>query len=116
MQEYDVGDERGRPYNPAVFEPLLLHWLRGDLSAGISGGEDGHAMSRRMFAVLDAIAARFPGQTVAVVSHGGTIISVLGSIAPGHHDLPTDGNDMPGGATYTLEHSDRGWRLLSDAH
>lgn len=111
LQEYDVGDERGRPYNASLFEPLQLHWLRGDLSAGIPGGEDGHAVARRMFSALENISERAAGGTVAVVSHGGAIISVLGSIAAGNADLPVDGNDMPGCDMYVLEHGDDGWHL-----
>jgi len=112
LQEYDVGDERGKPYNASLFEPLLLAWLTGDLSVGIPGGEDGHHVARRMFAALDDLADRFQGETVLAVSHGGAIIATLGSIAPGHPRLPGDGNDIPGGASYILEHTSGGWRFL----
>lgn len=111
LQEYDVGDERGHPYNASLFEPLQQHWLRGELSAGIPGGEDGYAVSQRMFAVLNHLADHAAGETVAVVSHGGAMISVLGSIAAGSADLPADGNDMPACDTYVLERSDGEWHL-----
>lgn len=111
LQEYDVGNERGRPYNAAVFEPLLPRWLSGDLSAGIPGGEDGHAVAQRMFAVLDGLAERAPGETAAVVSHGGAIIAVLGSIDPGSTALPRDANDMPGCDMYVLEKPGSRWQL-----
>lgn len=117
LQEYDVGDERGRPYNAGLFEPLLLAWLGGDLTVGIPGGEDGHLVAARMFAVLDDLVEQFDGETVLAVSHGGAIIAILGSIAPGEPGLPSDGNDMPGGASYSLEHGPDGWRLLpSERH
>jgi glucosyl-3-phosphoglycerate phosphatase len=112
LQEYDVGDERGKPYNAGLFEPLLLAWLKGDLSVGIPGGEDGHQVARRMFAALDDLADRFQGEAVLAVSHGGAIIATLGSIAPGHPGLPRDGNDVPGGASYTLEQSSGSWRAF----
>ena len=111
LQEYDVGDERGQPYNAQIFEPLLLRWLAGELSVGIPGGEDGHAVARRMFAVLDDLANHFAGETVAAVSHGGAIISVLGSVAPGGANLPVDANDMPGCDLYLLNNSDGRWHL-----
>ena len=111
LQEYDVGDERGRPYNAELFEPLLLRWLAGDLSAGIPGGEDGHAVAQRVLTVLGDIAERFAGETIAAVSHGGAIISVLGRIAPGGPDLPVDANDMPGCDMYVLDKSGGEWRL-----
>lgn len=113
LQEYDVGDERGKPYNAGLFEPLLLAWLDGDLTVGIPGGEDGHQVARRMFAALDDLVEQFNGETVLAVSHGGSIIAILGSIAPGEPGLPADGNDIPGGAFFLLEHDPDGWRLLS---
>lgn len=66
-----------------------------------------------MFAVLEDVASRFAGQTVAVVSHGGAIISVLGSIAPGSPDLPIVGDDMPGCDMDELGRTGGEWRLLS---
>lgn len=80
LHEYDVGAERGRPYNASLFEPLLRQWLCGQLSAGIPGGEDGHSVAARMFAVLDDATRRRPGQTLGVVSHGGAINAVIGSL------------------------------------
>jgi probable phosphoglycerate mutase len=111
LQEYDVGDERGRPYNAGLFEPLLLRWLAGDLAAGIPGGEDGHGVARRMFGVLDDVARLHEGRTVAVVSHGGAIISVLGTVAPGGQHLPSDARDMPGCDLYVLDRVQGTWRL-----
>lgn len=115
LQEYDVGDERGRPYNAGLFEPLMLAWLRGDLAVGIPGGEDGHRVARRMFRVLDGLAERHQSETVLVVSHGGAIIAVLGAMAPDQPGLPRDGNDLPGCATYTLLHDSDGWQFMGNA-
>lgn len=113
LEEYDVGDERGRPYDPGVFEPLLLHWLHGQLSAGVSGGEDGHAVSRRMFAVLEDAASRYSGQTVAVVSHGGAINAVIGSIPPGTSELPGEALELPACGMVELTFRDGEWDLWS---
>ncbi|MDT0277103.1 histidine phosphatase family protein [Blastococcus goldschmidtiae] len=115
LQEYDVGDERGRPYDPGLFEPLMLAWLRGDLEVGIPGGEDGHQVAGRMLLVLDDLARRHRGATVLVVSHGGAILALLGAIARGRPGLPRDGNDMPGCATYSLQHDAGGWRFAGPA-
>jgi probable phosphoglycerate mutase len=115
LQEYDVGDERGRPYNPGLFEPLMLAWLHGDLGAGIPGGEDGHQVAGRMLIVLDDLARRHRGGTALVVGHGGAILAVLGAIAPGRPGLPRDGNDMPGCATYSLQHDAGGWQFAGAA-
>ena len=118
LQEYDIGDERGKPLDVELFARLLLAWLGGDLQVGFPGGEDGRQVAMRMFAVLDELVERFGGKTVLVVSHGGAIIATLGSIAPGETGLPPDGDgypreeDLPGGASYLLEHGPDGWRLL----
>jgi broad specificity phosphatase PhoE len=40
-----------------------------------------------MLAALDAIAARHPGERVAVVSHAGAINAALGAIASSDHDF-----------------------------
>lgn len=71
-----------------------------------------------MFSVLEDIARRHEGQTALVVSHGGAIIATLGTIAPGKTGLPAhdDGHlreqDIPGGASFLLEHDSHGWHLL----
>lgn len=112
LEEYDVGEERGQPYHPDVFEPLLLAWLHGDLSPGIPAGENGRQVARRMFAVLDDLADHLEGGTGLVVSHGGAIIAVLGTIAPGSGDLPRHAGDIPGGASFRLEQRPSGWGLV----
>lgn len=118
LQEYDIGDERDKPLDVELFARLLLAWLDGDLQVGFPGGEDGHQVATRMFAVLDDLVQRFAGKTVLVVSHGGAIIATLGSIAPGKTGLPPDGDgypreeDLPGGASYLLEQRPDGWQLL----
>ena len=89
----------------------------GTLTVGIPGGEDGHQVAMRMFAVLDDLVEQFDGESVLAVSHGGAVIAILGSIAAGEPGLPADGNDMPGGASYSFEHGPDGWRLLpSERH
>ena len=113
LQEYDVGNERGRPYDPQVFEPLLCHWLAGDLSEPIPGGEDGHAVSQRVLAVLNEVSRRFAGRTIAAVSHGGAIISVLGTLSPRGPHLPVDGNDMPGCDMYVLLTTGHRWEVMA---
>ena len=113
LQEYDVGNERGRPYDPQVFEPLLSHWLAGDLSEPIPGGEDGHAASQRVLKVLDEVSGRFAGRTIAAVSHGGVIISVLGTLSPRGTHLPIDGKDMPGCDMYVLLRTGDGWEVTA---
>lgn len=112
LEEYDVGDMKGLPYDPDVFEPLLSDWRDGRLSASVPGGEDGLTVATRMFAVLEDAAARFPGKTLAVVSHGGAINAVLGAVMGGGDALPDDALELPACGMVVLKHRDEAWQVL----
>lgn len=111
LQEYDVGDERGRPFNASLFEPLLSQWLCGQLTAGIPGGEDGHSVAARMFAVLDDATRRHPGQTLAAVSHGGAINAVIGSLTDKTSEPSTFRLELPPCGMAVLTKRDGRWEL-----
>lgn len=104
---HDVGDEQGRPYNAALFEPLLKQWLCGQLAAGIPGGEDGH----NRFAVLDDATTLRPAQTLAVVSHGGTINAVIGSLIGHTYEPSTLPHELPPCGMAVLTNPDSQWEL-----
>jgi broad specificity phosphatase PhoE len=61
------------------------HWaanLRQDDDAfRWPGGESCQAFRRRCVRLLDAIAARHPGERIALVTHAGVVATVLGAIA-----------------------------------
>jgi broad specificity phosphatase PhoE len=113
LQEFDVGDLRGRPFDRSVVGPPLTAWLAGDLSARVPGGETGKQVADRVLAVLDDVADRFRGETVLVVSHGGVILALWGRIGPGSPLAPADDNDVPNGSTYVFERDADGWRVGS---
>ena len=73
LREFAIGELAGAPLDTDPFEPTYAAWLAGDLDARIPGGEDGHAIVARMRAVIAEIADAHPGETVLVVSHGGTL-------------------------------------------
>ncbi len=117
LREYEPGDE---PFDLGALTTVLVGWLNGVLDTTVLGGESGHQVAQRMFAALDDIVQRQAGTTVLVVSHGGAILATLGSIAPGRTGLPADSGgqlreqDMPGGASFSIEHRPDGWHLWSD--
>jgi broad specificity phosphatase PhoE len=113
LQEFDVGDLRGRPFDRSVVGPPLNAWLAGDLSLEVPGGETGEQVADRVLAVLDDVADRFRGETVLVVSHGGVIIALWGRIAPGSPLAPADDDDVPNCSTYVFERDADGWRVGS---
>ena len=113
LQEFDVGDLRGRPFDRSVVGPPLTAWLAGDLSAVVPGGETGDQVADRVLAVLDDVADRFRGETVLVVSHGGVILALWGRIAPGSPRAPAHDDDVPNCSTYVFERDADGWRVGS---
>ena len=66
---------------------LAMIAMRDGSWAGIAGTEPSAAVRGRMLAALDAIAARHPGERVAVVSHAGAINAALGAIVSSDHDF-----------------------------
>jgi probable phosphoglycerate mutase len=66
---------------------LAMIAMRDGSWGGISGTEPSAQVRARMLAALDAIAARHPGERVAVVSHAGAINAALGAIASSDHDF-----------------------------
>ena len=79
LQEVGVGAMHGRPFDPAVAEPVMIAWRRGDLGAAMpGGGESGAEACARVLPVLESVADTFRGETVLVISHGGVIQALLG--------------------------------------
>ncbi|HEV2740701.1 MAG TPA: histidine phosphatase family protein [Candidatus Elarobacter sp.] len=60
---------------------LAMIAMRDGSWKGIPGTELSASVRARMLGALDAIAARHPGERVAVVSHAGAINAALGAIA-----------------------------------
>ena len=110
LHEFPAGDYLGRPSEHGFFDAMVKSWLAGDLDAGVPGGETGRETADRVLAVLDEIADEFRGETVLVVCHGGVILALWGSIAPGSPDAP-DGDLVLNGSSYVLERDADRWRL-----
>jgi probable phosphoglycerate mutase len=66
---------------------LAMVAMRDGSWAGIPGTEPSARVRARMLEAFDAIAARHPGERVAVVSHAGAINAALGAIASSLHDF-----------------------------
>ena len=109
LEEFDVGEERGRVYDAGVFDPVMAAWQEGDLSVGVPGGETGRETADRVLGVLEEVADQFRGETVLVVSHGGVILALWGAIAPGSPDAPGT-EQVANASTYVFENDADGWR------
>ena len=73
LRELDAGDLAGPTPDPDPFPGIVRSWRAGDLDVRIPGGETGREIADRFGAVLQEVADAHPGETVLVVSHGGTI-------------------------------------------
>jgi probable phosphoglycerate mutase len=110
LEEFDVGDERGRPFDPGVFDPVMAAWTRGELTRSVAGGETGQETVDRVLAVLDEVADSFRGETVLAVTHGGVINALWGHIAPGAAAAPAS-DGVANGSSYVFERDADGWRV-----
>ena len=73
LREFGCGDLAGTEREIDPFVPIFRAWLDGDLTVRIPGGESGQEMVTRMRGVLGEIADAHRGETVLVISHGGTL-------------------------------------------
>lgn len=101
-------DEAVRGYT----EPLIA-WFRGDLTAAVPGGEDGHTFLGRFDDALRRIAADHGSdETVAVFSHGAAIRSYTSLRAGLDADRAADLRIMNTGMGILEGDPDRGFELL----
>lgn len=66
-----------------------------------------------MFSVLDDAAGRHPGQTLAVVSHGGAINAVIGSLTDEESEPSTISLELPPCGMVALTNPDGQWKLAA---
>ncbi|HZP73212.1 MAG TPA: histidine phosphatase family protein [Gaiellaceae bacterium] len=81
LREVDVGDWSGRLWSEIEqSDPLALERWHGGLKAW-NGGESYEEMGARVVAAVVELAARHQGETVLVVSHGGSMRACRASAA-----------------------------------
>jgi len=82
LREVDLGDWQGLTREEAeAWDPERYAAFRADWrNVPTPDGESRHDLQRRARAAFDDIVARHPGQTIAVISHGGTIGMLLDSL------------------------------------
>ena len=79
LREFDLGDWEGRSFRDLKETEKLWQRWDADPTFAPPNGESPRAFNRRALAALQTLAARHPGQTVLVVTHGGVISTVLAS-------------------------------------
>lgn len=82
LRELDFGDLEGRTYEEiSVTHPeLYARWMVEPTSVRFPGGEAYEDLSRRVDAEIESLLEEHPGETVAVVTHGGVVRAVVAGI------------------------------------
>jgi broad specificity phosphatase PhoE len=100
LREVGMGAREETPGTNAEFfnHASFQAWLHGtDLDASFEGGETGREVMNRMRTALDGAATRHAGQTIVVVSHGGSLVAGLLALcedltyADVRHGVPANG-------------------------
>ena len=84
LGDWDRGEFRRRA---AALDPEWVAWSRTGRWDGIPGGEGDDAVRARVAPVVDALAARHPGGTIAVVAHAGAIGAYLSHLLGTHRSM-----------------------------
>jgi broad specificity phosphatase PhoE len=84
LVEWDLGEYEGRSDDEARAACLAVAraWIIDrDLDVRLPGGDSGRELAERCVSALTEIAEAHPGQTVALVSHGGALAAGLLAVA-----------------------------------
>lgn len=85
LHERRIGALSGVPREEgwAAYAEVKARWLAGDLEVSHPGGESFADIRRRVVPILEELAARHRGETIAVVAHGVVIRVLLSSLVEG---------------------------------
>jgi probable phosphoglycerate mutase len=73
LREFDPGYLAGRPRDLGPVLETYDRWIAGESDVRLPGGETATELVQRVQGVLEEITDAHPGETVLVVSHGGTL-------------------------------------------
>jgi alpha-ribazole phosphatase/probable phosphoglycerate mutase len=79
LREIDFGDLEGRSYEEIQdsYPEVYWQWMQAPTLVQFPGGESYARLRRRALAAMESIRARHPGETAAVVAHGGVLRAML---------------------------------------
>jgi broad specificity phosphatase PhoE len=113
LRELDAGELTELPHGEGIakVDEVFATWLHGDLAVSCPGGETGAQLVTRVRGALEALADRFRGEAVVVVSHGGAMTLALPVIC-GQSARELAARPLENTAVVELEGDADGWRLL----
>jgi probable phosphomutase (TIGR03848 family) len=77
LQEIDFGSWKGRPFSELEGDPMWKQWNSFRVSARTPGGETILQVQARLVGVIRQLWENFPEETMAVVSHGDPLRTVI---------------------------------------
>lgn len=84
LRETDFGAFEGHTYEELKDSPAYQAWLDSAGQAAPPGGESREQVRRRVLAAFRTVTAgHAPGERLALVVHGGTIMTLLEALEPG---------------------------------
>ncbi len=113
LREFAVGELAGQPYSTDLFATVSSAWTSGDLSGGCPGAETGSDVVRRMRAELESLADEHRGESVLVISHGGSMSMALPRLASNVRADFAVGKPIDNTGTCELAVDADGWVLRS---
>lgn len=89
LEEVRLGDWSNGEFRRRAFvrDPEWVAWSRTGRWDGIPGGEGDDALRTRVAGVVDRLAVRHAGETIAVVAHGGSINAYVAHLLGTHRSL-----------------------------
>jgi broad specificity phosphatase PhoE len=116
VHEIFCGDLEGRHDREAfeIFIATLKQWAAGGLDVPLPGGESGSQVLDRYLAAVDGIAAKHAdGDTVVLVSHGGSLRLCALALARNVGPAQAQAGLVPNTGRVVLERAGDGWRCTS---
>lgn len=113
LEEYGLGECEGATDSAALTRcvSVMRGWIvAGDLDARLPAGESGRQVADRFVGALRGIADRHRGQTVAVVSHVGTLTIGLMALCAGLGPEQVWGAILPHATPFAVDFDGSTWR------
>ncbi|GAB2999148.1 histidine phosphatase family protein [Saccharothrix stipae] len=116
VQEIFCGDLEGRHDREAfeIFIATVKQWAEGDLDVPLPGGESGRQVLDRYLAAVEKVTAGHrDGETVVLVSHGGSLRMAALALARNVGPALAEAGLLPNTGRVVLERAADGWRCTS---
>lgn len=80
FQEMDFGDWSGKKYEDLKDNVHFTQWIDSPMTVSVPNGETYETFSYRVLKKLNELIENYPDDTIAIVTHGGVISSILSEL------------------------------------